>query len=759
MPRPKVKPQDRQRSARACDACKASKKRCDGNQPCRLCLKKGTQDTCTYRPTARGRRSRHSESKSPQASSIAVATDASPAGFRSILTIPAQPPRAQVGDRSLASQDAEVDEVVDEDADSETDYVPDSRNSVERANQQRPLMLSSSSGDKVFVGNTAALSFLRFLQKTIKHYVGPSGFTDRRHSHNWFEMTGSDVDGGIFYDGLGENEKKGLINCFLDASSGFLDLYSQDELTELISLATEEQNANKSPASRPIDRAALASLYLMLAIGYQVRGGSRDDRMLASKYFNRGRQMAFEKMLEDPTINLARAFVLLAFYMFGACRRNSAFMYLGVAAKSADVLGLHTAAKHKHAPKAEQDSRLRVAKSIRVFDIICSSILGRRGSAPSLRCVDVTSGDIEQEHSVSCHRALALRATYESCSILETVVGKFADDGALESSSAEHFLQLLQEWSQVLPVSLRQRPQQGDKPLQDDPGYREKMIGNVHVAGTYYFGIILVTRQFLIQHVMPQLHCNASKEKERQRQNNRKGNNGADAVADLSRSCIGAAIYMAQMCREAVDAGVFMGNMCIIKAWIFAAGLVLGFALLANDSSDTGAREAFRGSQHVLSILGRLSAQARQYHRILSTFSDAIDNYKRQIRRERNESGIPFVEQILSYDFASAVSAQKQDNGVLDGVCERSAIVVDTGQGQSQIPLNGGTGMSQLPTPDFNVDDNPAAGEAGFWDGSDTLSSITMSEFLPEQWASPADNDLMLRILWDGYAMSFDDPL
>lgn len=257
MPRPKVKPQDRQRSAKACDPCKASKKRCDANQPCRLCLKKGTQDTCTFTPTARDRRhSRHSASNSSQANSIAVANDVFPVDPGPVLAVSSQGPRAQSGDRSIASQDAEGDEIVEEDADSETDYIPDSRNSVERSDQQRPLMLSSSSGDKgikqslnlklkqsllplfallkikwprhtntkltllaqlVFVGNTAALSFLRFLQKTLKHYVGPSGFTDRQHSHNWFEMTGSDVDGEIFYDGLDENEKKDLIHCFLNA--------------------------------------------------------------------------------------------------------------------------------------------------------------------------------------------------------------------------------------------------------------------------------------------------------------------------------------------------------------------------------------------------------------------------------------------------------------------------------------------------------------------------------------------------------------
>lgn len=95
----------------------------------------------------------------------------------------------------------------------------------------------------------------------------------------------------------------------------------------------------------------------MLAIGCQVRGSSRDDLVRASKYFAQGRKLAFEKMLEDATVNLVRAFILLAFYMFGACRRNSAFMYLGVAAKSADILGLHAAAQNRRMSKVERDSR------------------------------------------------------------------------------------------------------------------------------------------------------------------------------------------------------------------------------------------------------------------------------------------------------------------------------------------------------------------------------------------------------------------
>jgi uncharacterized Zn finger protein (UPF0148 family) len=62
MPRQPVKPEDRQRVARACDACKASKKRCDGNQPCSACGRKGQVHSCRY--TAPGRRQRTWSSQS-----------------------------------------------------------------------------------------------------------------------------------------------------------------------------------------------------------------------------------------------------------------------------------------------------------------------------------------------------------------------------------------------------------------------------------------------------------------------------------------------------------------------------------------------------------------------------------------------------------------------------------------------------------------------------------------------------------------------
>lgn len=84
------------------------------------------------------------------------------------------------------------------------------------------------------------------------------------------------------------------------------------------------------------------------------------------------------------------------------------------------------------------------------------------------------------------------------------------------------------------------------------------MIGNVHVSGAYYFSVILVTRQFLIQHIIPQL----SDVSRPARHHNAVGRAKIDQLAD---ACIEAATFMAHMCHQVMKSGHLLGNMCILK--------------------------------------------------------------------------------------------------------------------------------------------------------------------------------------------------
>lgn len=47
MPRRRVPPDQRQRSSKACEACRATKKRCNDQAPCSNCLRRGLASSCT----------------------------------------------------------------------------------------------------------------------------------------------------------------------------------------------------------------------------------------------------------------------------------------------------------------------------------------------------------------------------------------------------------------------------------------------------------------------------------------------------------------------------------------------------------------------------------------------------------------------------------------------------------------------------------------------------------------------------------------
>lgn len=63
MPRPKVLPENRQRSSRACQPCRASKKKCDGSLPCSNCAQRNIRRHCTF-----GEKKRHFDRHQKQSS-------------------------------------------------------------------------------------------------------------------------------------------------------------------------------------------------------------------------------------------------------------------------------------------------------------------------------------------------------------------------------------------------------------------------------------------------------------------------------------------------------------------------------------------------------------------------------------------------------------------------------------------------------------------------------------------------------------------
>ena len=80
---------------------------------------------------------------------------------------------------------------------------------------------------------------------------------------------------------------------------------------------------------------------LVIAIGAQCKSPFM-SQTIGQEYFRKAQNGAFAGFLEDPDLDMIRSFLLMSFYMLGACRRNTAFMYLGIAVRASLALGLHS---------------------------------------------------------------------------------------------------------------------------------------------------------------------------------------------------------------------------------------------------------------------------------------------------------------------------------------------------------------------------------------------------------------------------------
>ncbi|KAJ6122794.1 hypothetical protein N7512_005259 [Penicillium capsulatum] len=326
-----------------------------------------------------------------------------------------------------------------------------------------------------------------------------------------------------------------------NVSSGFISL-GQTEDTLL---------ASDSEHIAPHEKIKGAIGDLVLAIGAQYCVSDPGTVQIERAYFARGQQRAFANSLEDPGMDLVRAFLLMSFYMFGACRRNAAFMYLGVAARSAVALGLHEA---HSGPVGYDDYAERLLwMSLCVIDLLASAILGRPAATAALH-----RDNRDDMHWVATtpaeHR---LFASYKLSIIVQEVISRLYSGKAASADTANALLKKLNRWSERLPDSLRTPSQSGDS-----KAVQEHSVGNLHVACSYHFAVILVTRPFLISTLsirlarLPRIDSTDSLNDALQED---------PAISRLATACIDSAVYMLQTCLEVYHSDLLLRNMGILK--------------------------------------------------------------------------------------------------------------------------------------------------------------------------------------------------
>lgn len=193
--------------------------------------------------------------------------------------------------------------------------------------------------------------------------------------------------------------------------------------------------------------------------------------------------------------------------------------------------------------------------SLCILDLLVSSILGRPSAIspllPENRQEPSDIGDGPPDPG--------LVASYRLSLILDEIINCIYSEKAASAQQADLLLCKLNGWCEYLPRSLRTSSSLGHK---DQSTFQEHTIGNMHVACSYHFAVILVTRPFLVSALsvrLARLHQSLSTgdpievpEED-------------PAHSRLAAACIDSALYMLQTCLEVHRSGLLLRNMCILK--------------------------------------------------------------------------------------------------------------------------------------------------------------------------------------------------
>ncbi|KAJ5371496.1 uncharacterized protein N7496_007588 [Penicillium cataractarum] len=624
MGRPKVLPANRLRANTACTACRASKKRCSGSFPCTNCVSKGRGHTCIPFKSIS-----NTDSRNRRESTISrQPLESIPTAWSEINANLQSPRSSQIQDASPS------DRLI------ERPLEAGSR-SPEATHRTHPRMLRNLQGERVYVGKAASLSFLQLLRETVTQHIGPSQFSHNYKSEDMLETEAHHDPLNFSEEHCSIEEKRRFIKTFSIATSGFI--YMGCDTDALLS----DQREPKT--SREEIHAAIGDL--MIAIGAQSCSDEPENVQVEQFFVERGQRRAFASMLEDPSLDIVRVFLLLSFYMFGACRRNAAFMYLGVASRAAVALGLHVDSSGSLSP-IEQKERCRLWTSLCVIDLLASSILGRPAATAGL--LPGSRRDLSLIESTPAE--VGLVASYQLSLIVDEITSRLYSERAASTETADLLLAKLNRWSDQLPECLRIASE-----TEDSDAAQERIIGNMHVACSYHFAVILVTRPFLISTLsvrLARLHQAFSTD-------------GASETLEedpahsrLAAACIDSAVYMLQTCKEIHQSELLLRQMSLLKAFVFAAALVLGFSMFSHRDVDTEIDNAFTGALSILQMLAQQSEQAAHYLEILTLLEAAVTQQRQRLSAQARQRRSQYVSRIFSLsDTPSTPRMQGVDSG------------------------------------------------------------------------------------------------
>ncbi|BAE58889.1 unnamed protein product [Aspergillus oryzae RIB40] len=603
MPKVTAAPGGRLRCRRACDSCKRRKQKCNGEQPCTICVQRHKESECHFSDKP-ARLLKPSESSK----------DTMLLSERLVPT----PQRQTAMDRllnSLEDRSANLEQQVVDDKDG-TAPVP----KVAR-------LLRDGQGKFMYIGDSASLSFLQSVRRIVSSSIGRCEFTEDNSRHSMLEafQSSSTTQTGPLIPPPGNEEAQRLARQYVLATSPLLDLFDLEEFHPRLANWIENPTGDEDTVS--------SIFYLVLAIGAQV---SDTNHTLAEKYFISGRQLAFSAFTETPSISTIQSYVLISMYMLGACRRNGAFMNLGIALRAAYAVGIHRKDANTLFCTRERRARERVWKSLRMMDLFLSASLGRPPATTDFDYEphdgNTTSGT---QQRLQPEEQLSLTVV-SLCRIFERILTEVYMRQVVSISVADSISNQHRAWVRNLPTFLRMQTERLDaaKTLEDT-------LAAAHIFGSYYWSIILLTRPFLVFRVSQYVK---NKSESAAFSESKPSNSKISLFAD---ACVYSALRSLNVVDDLSQYSSLPRRLPFLINSVFNSAVVLGAAFFADYDNLLPLEEGLNKAEKFLGLFVPHDPHACRFFQIIKYLRGAVGEYVHRRNRQWMERRSKQVDQLF----------------------------------------------------------------------------------------------------------------
>lgn len=481
-------------------------------------------------------------------------------------------------------------------------------------------ILRDAQGKVIFIGDCAPLSFLQTVRHLIASEVDVEGLAVAASRDSIIEVAKTKKADGPTSLPIDVRDMELLVGEYVVAVSGLADLFEHTQLLHEVKAWASGFTSHQNGTS--------AVHYLILAIGAQ-----ESNEVQAEAWFEHAKDVLLKHLTTSMTLSTVQGFTLVAVYMLRAFQPNGAYLYFSLAARTAYAIGLHRTEVNATYGAAVRDTRDRIWKSLRIVDMLISNLLGRPPSTSDVDCTVkyVTHGVAEVSFGHSLH---IIDASVQIFMIIERVVVEVYSRKRISLRIASYVSHQLKGWASIWLRFLSDRTAASASSTgvgDQDRFSREVVVGACSTLCSYYYGIMLLTRPFLIYELYE--YMGAPLKAPGTHNEHQEKRKYADAALDAATSFV-------ETLQAVLKSNHMPQRMPLVVSWLFTTSLVLAVGILGR--SGTAFEDHCRASITCLDYFAEVDPHARQYslvvQALLKTTTTHIKARELRLRSQRKQA-------------------------------------------------------------------------------------------------------------------------